>query len=58
MIAELPSFPTNLVLDEQANFAIGYYHQRQDFFTKKSDKEEKESELINNKEKGNENGTN
>ena len=58
VIAELPSFPTNLVLDEQANFAIGYYHQRQDFFTKKSDKEEKESELINNKEKGNENGTN
>ncbi len=40
------SFPTNLSLNEQANFAIGYYHQRQDFFTKKSDKEE--TELINN----------
>jgi CRISPR-associated protein Csd1 len=40
------SFPTNLSLNEQANFAIGYYHQRQDFFTKKPNKEE--TELINN----------
>ncbi len=29
------SFPSHLTLDEQAYFAIGYYHQRQDFFTKK-----------------------
>lgn len=46
ILSEVKSFPTNLSLNEQANFAIGYYHQRQDFFTKKSDKEEKE--LINN----------
>ena len=46
ILSEVKSFPTNLSLNEQANFAIGYYHQRQDFFTKKSDKEE--TELINN----------
>ena len=28
-------FPAHLPLDEQGMFAIGYYHQRQDFFTKK-----------------------
>lgn len=27
--------PATLTLDEQARFAIGYYHQRQDFFKKK-----------------------
>jgi len=46
ILSELKSFPTNLSLNEQANFAIGYYHQRQNFFTKKSNKEE--TELINN----------
>lgn len=38
IFCEIKSFPTNLALNEQANFAIGYYHQRQDFFTSKSDK--------------------
>ncbi len=38
ILSEVVSFPTNLSLNEQANFAIGYYHQRQDFFTSKSDK--------------------
>ncbi len=28
-------FPSHLSLDQQSLFAIGYYHQRQDFFTKK-----------------------
>lgn len=27
--------PSHLSLDDQSRFAIGYYHQRQDFFTKK-----------------------
>jgi CRISPR-associated protein Csd1 len=31
----LASFPTHLGLEDQGLFAIGYYHQRQDFFTKK-----------------------
>lgn len=46
ILSEVKSFPTNLSLNDQANFAIGYYHQRQDFFTKKSDQEE--TVLINN----------
>jgi CRISPR-associated protein Csd1 len=33
-------FPSHLTLHEQGKFAIGYYHQRQDFFTPKTkDKE-------------------
>lgn len=33
----MSEFPTHLTLDEQARFAIGYYHQRQDFFKKKEE---------------------
>ena len=32
-------FPGHLPLDEQGLFFIGYYHQRQDLFTRKSDSE-------------------
>lgn len=32
-------FPAHLNLQDQGRFFIGYYHQRQDFFTKKEDKE-------------------
>lgn len=28
----LQSFPATLVLEDQGEFAIGYYHQRQDFY--------------------------
>lgn len=38
-ISKLASFPAHLSLDEQGLFAIGYYHQRQDFFVKKEDAE-------------------
>lgn len=38
-ISKLASFPAHLSLDEQGLFAIGYYHQRQDFFVKKEDTE-------------------
>jgi CRISPR-associated protein Csd1 len=48
IFCEIKSLPTNLSLNEQANFAIGYYHQRQDFFTKKTEKEENLNETINN----------
>lgn len=34
VISKFASFPAHLSLDEQGMFAIGYYHQRQDFFTK------------------------
>jgi CRISPR-associated protein Csd1 len=30
--------PSTLLLDDQGRFAVGYYHQRQDFFTKHEDK--------------------
>lgn len=32
-------FPAHLRLDDQGRFAIGYYHQMSDFYTKKSDNE-------------------
>lgn len=35
VIAGIDRFPAHLPLDDQGRFAIGYYHQRQDFFTKK-----------------------
>lgn len=37
ILAPLTSFPRQLTLAEQGEFALGYYHQRQDFFTKKID---------------------
>ena len=33
-------FPAHLDLDDQGRFAIGYYHQRQAFFTKREQTEE------------------
>lgn len=47
IVCEIKSFPTNLSLNDQSQFAIGYYHQRQDFFISKSDKKEKESNNNN-----------
>ena len=38
IISEIPSFPAHLTLNDQGQFAIGYYHQRQDFFVGKRDK--------------------
>lgn len=35
IIGKLMDFPAHLDLHEQGRFAIGYYHQRQAFFTKK-----------------------
>ena len=35
IMAPLDVFSSHLSLSEQGIFAIGYYHQRQDFFTKK-----------------------
>lgn len=40
VISELSSFPANLSLNEQAYFSVGYYHQRQDFFTSKKNQNE------------------
>jgi CRISPR-associated protein Csd1 len=35
IVSHFDDFPPHLDLHEQGKFAIGYYHQRQDFFTKK-----------------------
>lgn len=37
-----PPYPSVLSLEGQGAFAIGYYHQRQDFFTKKEEPEEEQ----------------
>lgn len=39
IISHLKDFPAHLDLHEQGLFAVGYYHQRQDFFTKKESNE-------------------
>lgn len=39
IMSKLQDFPPHLDLHEQGRFAIGYYHQRQSFFTKKSKNE-------------------
>jgi CRISPR-associated protein Csd1 len=37
VLAPVTDFPKHLPLPDQGRFALGYYHQRQDFFTKKTD---------------------
>ncbi len=39
IVGRFDDFPAHLDLHEQGRFAIGYYHQRQDFFTRKNDSE-------------------
>ncbi len=35
ILSGVSSFPAHLNMSDQGRFAIGYYHQRQDFFTKR-----------------------
>ncbi len=35
IVDDVKDFPGHLSLDDQGRFAVGYYHQRQDFFKKK-----------------------
>lgn len=37
ILDSVTDFPKHLPLPDQGRFALGYYHQRQDFFTKKTD---------------------
>jgi CRISPR-associated protein Csd1 len=37
VVEPMADFPRHLTLPEQGRFALGYYHQRQAFFTRKSD---------------------
>jgi CRISPR-associated protein Csd1 len=41
---DINDFPTHLKLEDQARFAVGYYHQMQKFFTKKTDNNEQPTE--------------
>jgi CRISPR-associated protein Csd1 len=43
IMGEIPDFPPHLALADQGRFAIGYYHQTQKFFEKKSDTTSKEA---------------
>ena len=36
ILGTVSDFPIHLTLPDQGRFALGYYHQRQDFFTKKT----------------------
>jgi len=49
IMSHLTDFPAHLNLHQQGLFAIGYYHQRQDFFTSKKDAEniKIEGETVN-----------
>ena len=40
VLARLSGFPRLLSLEQQGMFVLGYFHQRQDLFTSKKDKEE------------------
>lgn len=42
IIDGVQDFPSHLDLSDQGRFAVGYYHQRQDFFTKKDKTNPKE----------------
>ena len=35
IVGGIDDFPAHLALRDQGRFAVGYYHQRQDFFTKR-----------------------
>ena len=37
VLGPVTDFPKHLPLPDQGRFALGYYHQRQDFFTRKTD---------------------
>jgi len=39
IVSDLQRFPKTMTLEDQGLFALGFYHQRQDFFTKKEDKQ-------------------
>jgi CRISPR-associated protein Csd1 len=39
IMSGVDEFPAHLSLSDQGRFAVGYYHQRQDFFAKKDNQE-------------------
>lgn len=48
IVAALPAtFPKQLTIEQQGQFAVGYYHQKQAFFAKKGDASDTESDPSN-----------
>jgi CRISPR-associated protein Csd1 len=43
ILGGLAEFPRHLALPDQGRFALGYYHQRQDFFTRRNDTDSQEA---------------
>ncbi len=46
ILAPLGDFPAHLNLQNQSQFALGYYHQRKDFFTKKDTPQPTETATV------------
>lgn len=46
ILSTLDDFPAHLNLQNQSQFALGYYHQRKDFFTKKETRPPSESAIA------------
>lgn len=46
IVSGLPSFPPTLNLEAQGLFALGFYHQRQDLFTKKEQQDDSARQSI------------
>jgi CRISPR-associated protein Csd1 len=44
ILSEISDFPKHLPLPDQGRFALGYYHQRQAFFTKSEPKNQEETQ--------------
>jgi CRISPR-associated protein Csd1 len=44
ILSEISDFPKHLPLPDQGRFALGYYHQRQAFFTKSEPKNQEENQ--------------
>lgn len=46
ILSGVTDFPVHMNLQDQGRFAIGYYHQRQDFFTKRDSAQVESASLI------------
>ncbi len=53
-LIDVKEFPSRLMLEEQSIFAIGYYHQKQDFYLNKKEPRGKEltNKQLTNKQQG------
>jgi CRISPR-associated protein Csd1 len=54
VLEAVPSFPSHLSLEEQGLFALGYYHQRQEYFKKRETAPDAEAAVLEEGESTNE----